>query len=433
MLTRRQFLVAMAGMGALGLAGCATNPVTGKNQLMLVGEDQEIRLDRQQSPVQFSADFGPVPDAALNAYVTQVGMALVRHCHRPHMPYSFRVVNAPYVNAYAFPGGSIAVSRGILARLESEDELAALLGHEIAHVSARHTAARISSGTVLQVLLGGAAAAVGAAQPRLQDLAGTVAGLGAGLLLAKYSRDDEREADALGMAYMTAAGYSPQGMVALMDMLRGLSRRDPGLVEVLFSSHPMSNERYADAQALMAQQYASAAHRPLRRERLLEATARLRAIQPALARLEEAQRALGQRQAAKAQALAQQALSFAPDDYAGLVLLARAQLMADEPAAALHTARRAQAVSPGEAQGSLTAGLAAVQLRRFEDAVREFTAVHQALPMTPSPLFLRGYSYEGMGRRAEAATDYRRYLAQVHQGEWAKHAQRRLLEWGYGR
>lgn len=434
MLSRRRFLAFLATLAAAPVfSGCAVNPVTGRNQLMLVGEDDEIAMDRRQSPQQFSADFGPVQDAALNAYVTEVGLAVARQSHRPQMPYSFRVVNAPYANAYAFPGGSIAVTRGILARLESEDELAALVGHEIGHVSARHTAARLSSGTVLSVVLGGAAAALGAAKPGLQDVAGDVAGLGAGILLAKYSRDDEREADSLGMAYMVAAGYSPQGMVDLMAMLRGLSTREPGLVEILFATHPMSDERFAQAVSLARQRYAAALSRPRRREPFAAATARLRAQLPALERLEAAQRALGNKQPAQARALCQQALSILPDDYAALVLLARAELAADAPHAAVQTAQRARAVYPSEAQGILVHGLAAVRLRRFAEAVHDFTQALQLLPADPTSLFWRGYALEAMGDRQAAAQDYSRYLQQRPSGPQAKYALRRLKEWRYVR
>lgn len=433
MLSRRDFLRLLPVLAAAPFVGCAVNPVTGRNQLMLVGEGDEIALDRRQAPRQFSADFGPVQDAALNAYVTQVGMAVARMSHRPHMPYSFRVVNAPYTNAYAFPGGSIAVTRGIIARLESEDQLAALLGHEIAHVSARHTAARLSSGTVLSLVLGGAVAALGAAKPGLQDLASDVFGLGAGMLLAAYSRDDEREADRLGMAYMTAAGYSPQGMVDLMAMLRSLSTSDPSLVEVLFATHPMSDERFAQAQA-QAQGYdARVLSRPQRRKSYQEVTAYLRAQRPALERLEAAQRALGKKQPAQARALCQQALSFLPNDYAALVLLARAELAADAPQTALKSAQRARAVYPTEPQGIVVHGLTAVRLRRFAEAVQDFTQVLHLLPADPTPMFWRGYALEGMGQRQAAAQDFRRYLAQVPSGHQAEYALRRLKEWGYVR
>ena len=114
-------------MAAAGYVfGCATDPVTGKKQLMLVSEDTEVQIDRQYSPLQISSDYGAAQDSQLNSYVSEVGKEMAAKSHRPQMPYSFRVVNATYVNAYAFPGGTIAATRGIMLSLENEAELAAL-------------------------------------------------------------------------------------------------------------------------------------------------------------------------------------------------------------------------------------------------------------------------------------------------------------------
>ena len=142
--TRREFL-AMTAMAAAGVAvGCATNPVTGRSQLMLMDEQEEIAIDRQNSPHQLSADYGVTQDRALGSYIQETGKRLAANSHRGQMPYQFHCVNANYVNAYAFPGGTIACTRGILLDLDNEAALAALLGHELGHVNARHTAAIMS-------------------------------------------------------------------------------------------------------------------------------------------------------------------------------------------------------------------------------------------------------------------------------------------------
>jgi len=145
-ISRRKFLwlttMSIAGV----MVGCAVNPVTGERQLMLVSEGQEVQIDRQHSPHQFSSDYGPLQDKAINNYINGIGQCIAANTQRPNMPYSFRGVNATYVNAYAFPGGSIAVTRGILLELDNEAELAALLGHEVGHVNARHTSEQMSKG-----------------------------------------------------------------------------------------------------------------------------------------------------------------------------------------------------------------------------------------------------------------------------------------------
>jgi len=154
-LTRRDFLL-LTSMSAAGFAlGCAVNPVTGENQLMLMSEQQEIQIDKQYAPHQFSSDYGITQDQNLNNYVNQVGKGLTLHTHRKQMPYSFQVVNATYVNAYAFPGGTIAATRGILLKLNNEAQLAALMGHELGHVNARHTASQMSKQQLTSAILGG--------------------------------------------------------------------------------------------------------------------------------------------------------------------------------------------------------------------------------------------------------------------------------------
>ena len=278
-LSRREFLV-ITSIAATNLAlGCATNPVTGRSQFMLMDESEEIAIDHQQSPHQFSADYGTVQDQALQAYIQTTGKAMAAKAHRPHMPYDFHCVNANYVNAYAFPGGSIACTRGILLDLENEAELGALLGHELGHVNARHTAASLSKAKVASAAAGGLAivtsVAVGSS---VGSLAGQLGQLGAGALLASYSRDNERQADHLGMEYMTRTGYGPQGMVGLMDMLNSMNQHKASSTELLFATHPMSSERYQTAVAEAKNNYGKFDNLPLHRERYMDHTASLRKI-----------------------------------------------------------------------------------------------------------------------------------------------------------
>ena len=244
-ITRRNFLqgcaataVTLAGVGLF--QGCAIDPVTGKQQLMLMSRDQEISIDRQQSPFQFSSDYGVTQDEGLNQYVSQVGSAMLPRVHRPDMPYNFQVVNATYINAYAFPGGSIAITRGILLSLENEAELASLIGHELGHVNARHSAEQQSKGQISSILVAGLSVAAETQGAGLGDWAQKLGGLSQGLFLSKYSRDNEREADALGHQYMAQSGYSSRGFTGLMEMLNDLNTSKPSTTQMLFATHPMS-------------------------------------------------------------------------------------------------------------------------------------------------------------------------------------------------
>ncbi|GAB1409465.1 M48 family metalloprotease [Desulfovibrionales bacterium] len=430
-LTRRDFIKLTALASASVLVGCAANPVTGQSQLMLMSEGEEIQIDKNTSPHQFSADYGISPDTALGAYIAGVGASLARITHRSRMPYQFKVVNATYINAYAFPGGSIAITRGILAELESEAELAALIGHELGHVNARHTASRMSKSKLLGTILGGASLLAGAANSSLGDLTGMVGGLGASLLLARYSRDDERQADELGMGYMVQAGYTPRGMVALMDMLRSLSSGEPSRLAAMFSSHPMSDERYATAVNRAATQYASAQNLPEQRERYMDSTAGLRKFKPMFIHFQNADKAMAAKKYPAAETAYTEGLRLSPTDYAGLCMLAKCQIAQEKAAQAAQSADKARRSLPKEAQAQHLHGVASLMKKDYAAALADFTAYETMLPGNPTTIFMKGFSYEGMQNKPHAAQEYQRYLRLVNQGEMAQHAYSRLKAWGY--
>ncbi|MBN1104226.1 MAG: M48 family metalloprotease [Deltaproteobacteria bacterium] len=430
-LTRRHFIWLLSMSAAGTVLGCATSPVTGKTQLMLVSEDQEIQMDRQYAPFQFSADYGQIQDKTLNDYVRRVGQNMTGRTHRTHMPYSFRGVNATYVNAYAFPGGSIACTRGILLALENEAELAALLGHELGHVNARHTAQQMSKGMLTNALVGGLSAVAGAMASGLGQVAGALGSIGAGALLASYSRDNEREADALGMEYMAKGGYNPKGMVGLMEMLRSLSKSKPGAIEMMFATHPMSDERYQTAVETSRVQYASSRNLPLYKERYMDQTARLRAMKRAIEDLQRGEQETAVQKFGEAEAHYRNALKQAPNDYAGLVMMAACQIIQKKPGEGLRYSEAAKAVYPQEAQAYHLSGFAKIQTRDFDGAYQDFSAYEKILPGNPNSPFFKGFSLEGMGKKPQAAQEYNRYLQVVREGKYAQHAYNRLVEWGY--
>lgn len=429
--TRRDFLWLTSISTAGVLTGCAVNPVTGKRQLMLMSENQEIELDRSHSPHQFSADYGIVKDSTLNQYLSEVGRSMTSKSHRPQMPYSFRVVNATYVNAYAFPGGSIATTRGILLSLENEAELAALLGHEIGHVNARHTAQRMTKSMLL-----GAAVSVGTvvAASKNEKAVPWVAGLGgigAGVLLAHYSRDDEREADALGMEYMTKGGQNPNGMVGLMDMLRSLSNHQPNLIEMMFSTHPMSQERYQTAVQTAQSKYSAFHSRSLKKERFMDHTANIRRMKSTIKSIQNGEKELMQERPLEAEKYFKDALDRTSNDYTALVMMAKCQIALNKPQEAERFASKARQVNSKEAQANHVGGIAFLMQKKYAQAYARFNYYENLLPGNPNTIFLKGFSQEGMQNKPKAASEYKRFLQHVDQGEQADHARDRLIEWGY--
>jgi len=254
----------------LGSCACAVNPATGKRQLMVISESQEVEIGRE-ADVAVRKQYGVYTEkAGLAAYVNSVGQALAAKSDRPTLTYTFQVVDSPEINAFALPGGFIYATRGILALMNSEDELAAVLGHELAHVTARHGASQLSKAQAAQIGLLGVAVL---SDPQYADLASNTAAVALTLAMQGYSREDEREADDLGVKYAKRAGYNPIGAIELMKAFGRLESSEPSRVEKWFASHPETSERIRnireDLQA-MRRNHSESLDRPIRRDGYLK-------------------------------------------------------------------------------------------------------------------------------------------------------------------
>jgi predicted Zn-dependent protease len=229
-------------------ATCATNPATGRRQLMLMTEAEEIQLGRT-SDKEVRDQMGVYADAELQRYVDAIGQRLARASHRPALPWTFTVVDASAVNAFALPGGFIYVTRGILPFMRDEAELAAVIGHEVGHVDARHSAAAYSR----QTLIGGGLAIGSVLSPKIGAVQGA-AELAAGLMFLKHGRDAELESDRLGVGYAAATGWAPGAMIGLLgtlgrlDEAGGSSRGVPNWL----LTHPPAADRVAKVQEAVA-------------------------------------------------------------------------------------------------------------------------------------------------------------------------------------
>ena len=431
-LTRRDVLwlfgAGVAASAAAALSGCAVSPVSGQRILVGMSEAQERAIDKEIAPHQFSQDMGAVQDGALNAYLTEVGARIHPFTHRPGMPYSYRVLNANYLNAYTFPGGAMGVTRGLMTELQDEAELAALLGHEIGHVNARHAAQRVGQGLLAQVAVAGLSAAVDAQWAALTNIAGQI---GASALLASYSRDNEREADALGQDYMVRAGYPASGMVRLHALLVREAKEKPSLLETMFSSHPMSGERMAAAQALADSTYAASLKAVARRERFMDNTAGLRRIKPTIDACKEGESAMAKRKLGEAQEQFAAAIKHTPRDYAANLLMARCLAAQNRNAEAARYAEAAREIYPQEAQAHKLIGSLRLGLRDPAGAFAAFDHYDKLLPGDPGITFLKGVSLEAAGDRRGAAQHYARFLESGAQGKPAEHARTQLKSWGH--
>jgi predicted Zn-dependent protease len=241
------FLATVLIVLLLMAAACAVNPVTGKRELSLISEEGEISLGKE-TDAQIAQEYGFYGDPDLAKYVTSVGMAMVPYTHRPSLVYHFAVLDSPVVNAFAAPGGYVYVTRGILALMNSESELAVVLGHELGHVNARHSVKKLSQMLLVQVGL-----AVGSAISDTFAKISGVAGIGVQLLFLKFSRDDEREADALGVDYARKGRFNSGEMVNFFTALEkygdlaGGGHSLPGFL----STHPLTGERIKNVQSMI--------------------------------------------------------------------------------------------------------------------------------------------------------------------------------------
>jgi predicted Zn-dependent protease len=240
--------LAVAALAAF--AGCATNPVTGKSDMAFMSEESEIKLGKQMH-VQITQTMGVYDDYNLQDYVQQLGEKLAASSERPELEWKFTVLDTDDVNAFATPGGFVYISRGILPYLSNEAELAAVLGHEIGHITARHSVQQQSQATVAGVL--SAAAMIFTGQPALGDLT-SIAGAA---IIKGYGREAELEADSLGARYLSRTGYRPEAMIQVVSVLKvqetferdraRVEGRDPHVYHGVFSSHPDNDTRFREA------------------------------------------------------------------------------------------------------------------------------------------------------------------------------------------
>jgi predicted Zn-dependent protease len=385
------------------LSACAVNPVTGKKELTLVSEAQELAIGQEEyGPARQAQGGDYVVDPALTAYVSGVGQRLAAVSDRK-LPYEFKVLNSSVPNAWAMPGGKISINRGLLTELKSEAELAAVLGHEIVHAAAKHGAQGITRGLLLQGAMAGVAIASQEQDYGQWVMAGST--VGAQLISQKYGRDAERESDHYGMLYMARAGYDPQGAVDLQRTFLALQegqRQD--WISGLFASHPPSQERLENNIAMLASLPAGG---EVGRERYRSAIARITASKPAYEAFDEGRKALMDKDPAKAVLLARQALRIEPDEAIFYGLLGDAEQQQQKLSSAVTQYTRAIRLNPDYFYHYLQRGKVNEQLQRSSAAKADLAQSVELMP-TADAYYLLGNLALGSGQRSLAKDYYAR-------------------------
>lgn len=249
-------ICAAAALSCGGLSGCSTNVATGKSQFGALSREEEIQMGGEAKPEMVKEYGGEIANPEIKTYVTEIGMQLAGQTEgdNPSLPWTFTVLNSDVVNAFALPGGQVFISKGLLRRMTNEAQLAGVLGHEVGHVTARHINDRIVAeqtasigGAVLSTVLSeGLGAGLGGLTPKVVTLGGQT-------VVLSYGRDQELEADSLGMRYMTKLYYNPLGQLQVMEILEGELKGDPN--PEWLSTHPYPKTRIERIEKLIATTY----------------------------------------------------------------------------------------------------------------------------------------------------------------------------------
>lgn len=375
----RPLVVGATFLGFCGLISCTVNPVTGKKELTLMSAAQEVSTGQENyGPYQQQQGGAYVVDPEVNLYVRQVGQKLARLSDRADLPYEFVVLNNGSPNAWALPGGKIAINRGLLVMLDDEAQLAAVLGHEIVHAAARHSARQMTQSSLMQA--GVMAAGIAAQKTDYGQWITTGAGLGANLWQAHYGRDQELEADQYGVKYMHAAGYNAQAAVELQEKFVALSQgSQSNAFNDLFASHPPSATRVQRNQRL-ATQYPGG----VRNQAAFSQTLRkLKADAPAYAAYEQAMAAAQKNDLAGAKRHTQKAISLQPKEALFYVTQGQILMAESDMAKAESSFKRAVSLNPEYYMGHAGLGLT---LKQQNKAAQAAAALEKSMAILPSPL-----------------------------------------------
>ena len=380
----KKFSIFIIASLALITTACGTNPVTKKREIQLVSESQEIAIGKQNySPARQSQGGDYIIDPELTAYVQSVGDKLAKVADR-QLPYEYAVINDSTPNAWAMPGGKIAFNRGLLYELNSEAELAAVMGHEMVHAAARHGAKSMERGIFMQGAM--VAVGIGAQNTNYANLIVGGAQVGAALTMSKYGRDAESESDLYGMQYMKKAGYDPTAAVNLQETFVRLSAdRKSNFIDGLFASHPPSQARVDANKATLAKLGAGG---DWGKEVYAQKTAKLKATQTAYKAYDDGVKALVAKDTAKATALANQAIKGEPREARFQELLGDIALTERKTTEALAYYDKAIKLQPDYFKPHVQSGIALYNAGKKTEAEPFLKRANELLPTAPGHALL---------------------------------------------
>jgi len=384
-------------------SGCVVNPVTGKNQISLMSPEQEVATGAQNyMPAQQSQGGQYVVDPGLTTYVQQVGKKLAAVSDRPDLPYEFVVLNNDVPNAWAMPGGKLAINRGLLVYLEDEAQLAAVMSHEIVHAAARHGAQQQTQNAMMGIGVVLAGVAIAEKKPEYGMLGMGALAVGSQAWQAKYGRDHELQSDEVGMKYMAKAGYDTQAAVELQEIFVKLSEgKNSGFIEGLFASHPPSQERVSRNRK-NATQYPGGTRNKAAFQR---AMAQLTKDAPAYKSYLKAQKLASNKQYIDAMPYVEKATSLQPRENLFWEMKGQLLLQQNKQQEAVAALDRAVQANPKYFKPYVYRGIAYNQLKNNDLAEKDLLMSQRYLPTQIASYYL-GDVYVAKGNRAKASEYY---------------------------
>lgn len=391
------------GLISSALTACVVNPVTGKRQISLMSPEQEVAVGSQNYVPSQQAQGGQyVVDPGLTTYVQRVGKKLAAVSDNPNLPYEFVVLNNDVPNAWAMPGGKLAINRGLLVYLEDEAQLAAVMGHEIVHAAARHGAQQQTQNMMMGagVLLAGVVASQRDSQ--YGSLAVGALGVGATAWQAKYGRSHELQSDEVGMKYMAKAGYDAQAAVELQEIFVKLSEgRNAGFIDGLFASHPPSEERVAKNRQ-HAQKYPGGVRN---KEAFQRAMAQVNKDKKAYSNYQKAQELAGEKKYIDALAYVDQSIAQQPRENLFWEMKGQLLLQQNKTQAAITALDRSVQANPQYFKPYVFRGIAYNELGKRDLAEQDLLVSQRYLPTQIASYYL-GDIAMAKGNRSQAATYY---------------------------
>ena len=411
------------------LSGCSVNPVSGKKEFTLLSVEKEIEMGKESYPVMTQMNNGEYISNGLKTYVNNIGQRLASVSHRKDVPYEFNVVNSSDINAYALPGGKISITRGMLSVIETEGQLAAVLGHEIGHVTARHASQAITRDMLLQTALTVGQVAMDVKDVKNRQYYAMAGNVAASLVGLKYSRNQESQSDELGLTYMISAGYNPEEFIKMLEILRGSQQREPYRIEALIQSHPLTRDRVAYAEDWVKR----SRHENPGMDSMVKNTDEFEKwIKP----LRDEREAYAHYDAAE-ELVNKEAYSAAVEEYQKSIQLKRNEALfhadlgwvyhkLDRKDMAESEYDKAIYYNPNLFKARYGAGDLFIDKGNYQRAITELRAAEGMLPNIPAVYYLQGKAYEKLNLTYKAQEAYQKTLELDPEGEYGQASRQRL-------